>query len=267
VDDAVAVARALERADAALASACVGAGRRLALPAAELRVAGGCAAFLGAPSPLTHAIGFGFEGPVDGSSLDAVERFYASRGARCEIDVSPLADASLVSSLSERGYRLLGLETVLTRTLADALPTTPDAPGLRLRWAAPGEGSAWASLVARGFGADAPGEDDLAVGRILFESTGALVGECEGAPAAAAALAVQDSVGVFLADATLPAYRGRGLQGAAIVERLYAARAEGCARAVAFTEPGSASERHYLRAGFAVAYTRVQLVRDPPPLG
>jgi GNAT superfamily N-acetyltransferase len=56
-------------------------------------------------------------------------------------------------------------------------------------------------------------------------------------------------------------FRGAGLQGALIRERLRAAVEEGCDLATASTLPGSVSQRNYERNGFQVAYTKAILVR------
>jgi hypothetical protein len=37
----------------------------------------------------------------------------------------------------------------------------------------------------------------------------------------------------------------------------------GCDLAIALTEPGSASQRNYARAGFQLAYTRAIMVKNP----
>jgi GNAT superfamily N-acetyltransferase len=263
IDDAVAICHTLERADALLAGACVEAGRRLSLAADVLHVAGGCAAFLGAASPLTHAIGLGIAEPCGAAEIAAVEAFYAARGAGCSIELSPYADPALLPLLRERGYVLAGVDTVLTRDLAGPLPARAAPQGAALRWSNAREGALWAAVVARGFGlGDAPAPEHLAIGRVLFEATGALFADALGQPAACAAVSVHEGVAIFLADATLPEHRGRGLQTALIAERLHTAAGEGCTRALAFTQPGSASERHYRRAGFVVACTRATLVRD-----
>src|SRR5579872_6994317 len=73
-------------------------------PAAVLDIAGGCAIFVGAESPLTQAVGLGMNGPVSASQLDRLEQFFRSRGARISIDLCPLADPGLTTALSERGY-------------------------------------------------------------------------------------------------------------------------------------------------------------------
>src|SRR6202050_2566079 len=83
---------------------------RLGAPAhpgsATLDAGGGAAVFVGAASPLTHAVGIGLDGPVREAELSGIEAFFRSRGAPVTFDLSPLADASLFEALGERGYRI-----------------------------------------------------------------------------------------------------------------------------------------------------------------
>jgi GNAT superfamily N-acetyltransferase len=65
----------------------------------------------------------------------------------------------------------------------------------------------------------------------------------------------------WLAASTLPALRGRGVQGALIAARLAAARDAGCDLAFAGTAPGSASQRNFERCGFAPVYSQALLVK------
>src|SRR5712691_2058958 len=65
--------------------------------AAAMLVAGGQAVYAGVESPLTQAVGLGLHGPVMDADVDAMEEFYRSRGAPVNIEVCPLADASLLS--------------------------------------------------------------------------------------------------------------------------------------------------------------------------
>src|SRR5581483_7763280 len=98
------LARRLEAAEAANARGCSSAPP--GVTAATLEVGGGCAIFVGAESPLSHAVGLGLNGPVPPQEIDALEEFFGSRGARVSIDLCPLADPGLLAGLSERGYRL-----------------------------------------------------------------------------------------------------------------------------------------------------------------
>ncbi len=103
-----ALAQRLEITEAADGAACAEAEWLLTphSPAAVKPVAGGFLLFLGAHSPLTHALAIGMHGPVSEADLDEIEHFYRSRDSWITIDLCPLADATLRDLLVRRGYRL-----------------------------------------------------------------------------------------------------------------------------------------------------------------
>jgi GNAT superfamily N-acetyltransferase len=255
------LARRLESAEAANARGC-------APPhpeAASLEIAGGCAIFTGAGSPLTQAVGIGLAGPVSRADMACLEAFFRSRGASVVIDLCPLADPGLVEMLSARGYRAVEFNNVLVKRLAGAEMVI--AP--RARRATAGEADLWAHTVGRGF-FEQPDltTEEMDVGRAIFAMPGALcylaVSSSPGAagePAGGGALAVHGSLAALFADSTLPRFRRQGLHSEVIAARLNEAAALGCDMAMASTEAGSASQRNYERMGFRVVYTKVTMAR------
>lgn len=73
--------------------------------------------FDGIESPLTQTFGLGVFDEVTNADLDKIEAFFKERGAPVLHEVSPLADASLVSLLNERGYQPLEFTSVMYRPL------------------------------------------------------------------------------------------------------------------------------------------------------
>ena len=71
-------------------------------------------------------------------------------------------------------------------------------------------------------------------------------------------------IAAFFGTATLPEYRGRGVQTALIAQRLHEAALAGCEYAVVSTNPGSGSQRNMERRGFRVAYTKPVMMRTWP---
>ena len=67
-----------------------------------------------------------------------------------------------------------------------------------------------------------------------------------------------------LGAATLPEFRGRGVQTALINRRLWAAAQQGSEYAVVSTTPGSGSQRNMERRGFRLAYSKIVMVRSWP---
>jgi hypothetical protein len=252
----LALARRLEAAEALNARFCT------ASPpgAAFLDIAGGCAIFVGADSPLTQAVGLGLNGPVSEDEVDRLEAFFRSRDAKVSIDFCPLADPGLLEALGRRGYRATEFNNVLVKRIAgDAIVLAP-----RVRRALAGEDDLWSHTVGRGFFEQ--GElttEEMDVGRAIFAMPGALCYLAvpdTGVPAGGGAMAVRDGLATLFADSTIAAYRRAGFHRELIVARLNEAMALGCDTATASTLPGSISQRNYERLGFEVVYTKVALV-------
>jgi GNAT superfamily N-acetyltransferase len=250
-----ALARRIEAAEAAIAR-----GTSRQPGSAILSAGGGCAIFVGADSPLTHAVGMGLAGPVAAAELDEVECFFRSRGARVTVDVCPLADPGFVTALAERGYRVAEFNNVLVRRLAGLeLTMTP-----RARRSVAGDEDVWAYTVGRGFFEHGElTDEEMNVGRAIASMPDALcylAATQMGDVAAGGAMATLDGVATLFADGTIPVYRREGMQRELIAARLNEAAARGCDLATASTLPGSGSQRNYERMGFQVVYTKITLV-------
>jgi GNAT superfamily N-acetyltransferase len=250
------LARRIEAAEAANGRGCT-AGHP---ESAVLDVAGGCAIFVGADSPLTQAVGMGLNGPVSEAEIAAIEAFFRSRGAKVAIELCPLADPGLLEALAERAYRSTEFNNVLVKRLAAAeIVLTP-----HVRRAVADEADLWSHTVGAGFFEQpelTTGEMD--VGRAIFAAPGAMcylaVAET-GEAAGGAASAIHSGLTTLFADSTIPRFRRQGLHRELISARLNEAIARGCDMATASTLPGSASQRNYERLGFEVVYTKVTLV-------
>jgi hypothetical protein len=250
------LARRLEAAEAANARGCTA----IHPEAAWLEIAGGCAVFVGADSPLTHAVGVGLEGRVTEAEVDRLEEFFRCRGAKVSIEICPLADPGLIEALGQRGYRVTEFNNVLVKRLAGTeIVITP-----RVRRALADESDLWSYTVGRGFFEE--GEltsAEMDVGRAICAMPGALcyLGATEsGELAGGGAAAIYGGLATLFADSTIAHHRRGGLHREVILARLNEALAQGCELATASTLPGSGSQRNYERLGFGVAYTRITLV-------
>jgi hypothetical protein len=250
-----ALARRIERAEAINAKAC-------APPhpgSATLDAGGGVAVFVGAESPLTHAVGVGLDGPVREAELGGIEAFFRSRGAPVSFELSPLADPGLFQALGERGYRITEFNNVMVRRLAGMeIVFTP-----RVRRAVEGEDDVWAHVLGEGFFENAElTNEEMDIGRDLFRMPGSMcyLASVDGQAGAGAALTVRDGLATLCADGTIARFRHLGLQRELIAARLNEAIAQGCDMATASTSPASQSQRNYERMGFGVVYTKVTLV-------
>jgi GNAT superfamily N-acetyltransferase len=250
------LARRIEAAEAANARGCTA----VYPEAAALEVAGGCAIFAGADSPLTNAVALGLNGPVSEDEISALENFFRCRGARVTVDLCPLADPGFLHALSQRGYRPTEFNNVLVKRLAGTeIALTP-----RIRRALPDEADLWSYTVGRGF-FEQPQltTEEMDVGRAIFAMPSAMcylsVTE-HGEAAGGAASAIYSGLATLFADSTIARFRNLGLHRELIAARLNEALAQGCDMATASTEAGSSSQRNYERMGFEVAYTKVTLV-------
>ena len=257
------LARRLEVAEALNGVACAEAHQQLnpELGATVLEVGGGFAVFVGVESPLTHALGMGMRGEVRADDMDRLEDFYRARGAVAGVDLCPLASASLVELLGNRGYRVTEFNSVLVRPLAGA-EFAPAGTTVRLTCA--DEEHLWTRTVGRGFlEKDDLTAEEVDVGNAIWHMPGSrcYLAFGGGRAAAAGAMAVRGGLATLFADSTMLGFRGAGLQGELIRERLRAAVEDGCDLATASTLPGSVSQRNYERNGFQVAYTKAILVR------
>ena len=250
------LARRLESAEAANARGCTA----MYAEAASLEIAGGCAVFSGAGSPLSHVVGLGLNGPVRESDICELELFFRKRGALPVFDLCPLADPSVFELLGERGYRITEFNNVMVRRLALAEPM--HAP--RVRKALEGETELWSHTVGHGFFERTDlTDEEMDVGRAIRAMPGVL---CYLGTAgtdkyvAGAALSFHGRLALLFADSTIPQYRSRGFHRELIYARINEALARSCDIATASMVPGGISQRNYERFGFEVAYTRVTLM-------
>ena len=237
--------------------------------ARSLEVGGGIAGYLGAHSPANGAVGLGFRGEVTHDQISAVEAFFLDLGEEPIVSVCPHAHPSLLEVLSEKGWTPGAYENVLVRPIDPRQTFEPPLAGVEVREALDrGDLDAWALMAAHGFSApDEPtqAEIQLATAATCRDGARFLFGLVDGAYAGTGQLEIVDDLAWLSADTTLPRFRRRGVQGSLQRARLGIARDAGCRLAVTESTPGSPSQRNMERAGFRVAYTRVDARYPAPP--
>jgi GNAT superfamily N-acetyltransferase len=227
------------------------------------------AMFDGVGSPLTQTFGLGVFGDDDDANrserlvaqLDAIEAFFAERGADVMHEVSVMANPAILPLLAARGYAVVEWSMVLLRplTAADLVPAHAGTPAVRLARAE--EADHWADVAAEGWG-ETP---ELAafmrtLGRVSARAEGtfsflaALAGEDVGL----GALHLHDGVALFAGASTRPDARRQGVQRALFEARLAHAAAAGCDLAMMVAAPGSTSQKNAQRMGFRPTYSRVK---------
>lgn len=234
-------------------------------------IAGGVATFTESDSPLNKVAGLGFAGPIPIDELQALERELAERGADVRVELSCLAEPSIGTLLTERGYVLTGFENVLGRALPfDAQPSS-DA-GIEIVRCSAEDRATWLDVVVTGFATPdtqgVPPDESFprdVLERVVEDMACAsgftrYLARCAGDPAGAASMRLCDGVAQLCGAATLPAHRRRGVQGRLLMTRLAEATRAGCDIAVVTTQPGSKSAENVQRQGFELLYTRAVLV-------
>lgn len=242
--------------------------------ASTLSVGGGRALCGKAGSPLNKVLGLGLGVDVSDQDLDAIDEFYDAHEIPAQIELCPLAVPDVPSRLAARGYVLQAFENQLVAPLEHALQS-PDASPLDAAFtlgavATADEAEQWVDAVSRGFAAgeraNSSGEETLppevldAIRGFEHEGITRYLVRTDGRAVGGGASYIFDGVLALAGTATLPAYRGRGIQHAVVRRMLHDARGR-ADLAMATTEPGSRSQRTFERSGFTVAYTRAVLVR------
>ena len=228
---------------------------------------GGAASFVRAGSPINKVIAAGLAAPLDDAALSQLEADMRERGEPVRVELATLAEPATGEALTRRGYRLMGFEDVLVRPLAT--PNLVSRAGVDVQEVSTFE--TWRTITVDSFAhADGTGTPVDAFTRETIEQAmndllGAerferYLGLVDGQPAGAASMLVHGRIVLLTGSATLPAFRGRGVQTALIAARLDAARARGAELAVITTAPGSRSEANCVKHGFALGYARAILV-------
>lgn len=226
-------------------------------------VDGASAMFDGVGSPLTQTFGLGMFAPATSGGLDVLEAFFRSRGADVFHEVSPLADASVLTLMNERGYRPCEFTNVMFRPVASWRQgvEAPAAAGVSARIASGGELDAWAATAARGWSEFPDVIEFMKVfGPIMAGASDAcpFLAEADGRMIATAMIVLHGDTALLAGASTVPEARGRGAQAALLSARLQYAAQHGCTLAMMCARPGSASQRNAERRGFRIAYTRLK---------
>jgi GNAT superfamily N-acetyltransferase len=227
-----------------------------------IEVAGTYAMFDGVESPLTQTFGLGVFEEITEAHLDEIEIFFRKHEAPVFHEVSPLADPSLMTLLSDRGYRPFELTNVMFRELGgdEAREVNLDIVTRVINKGE--EEEMWARTAGEGWSTEMPGLEDFMYNFTLIgaQSDGArpFIGELDGKAIATGKLYVYDDVALLAGASTIPSGRRQGAQTALLDARLRRAADEGCRLAIMGALPGSQSQRNAEKNGFRVAYTRTK---------
>jgi len=205
-----------------------------------------------------RAMGVGAPGAHVATQVDEVGRFFD--GQEHMISLHPDAPEGTTARLAAHGY-MDGYPWDKFRRGTDPPPAVQcDLP---VRIATPGDAGALGAVVSTVFHLPAFTGEWIAavVGRPGWTF---VVAEDGGTPVGAAGVHIAADSAWFGFGATLPEFRGRGVQGAFFAARIRVAREAGCTLLV--TETGAPTDdgpgpsyRNMLRTGFQPAYRRANL--------
>ena len=216
-------------------------------------IGGGVAAFAGVNSPISEALGVGLWQRAGRAEGDALTAFYRERGAQPRVRLSPYADPAFVRALIALGYVPLEYENPMAADAA-AIGTRRDPRVTLMR-----DANEWSAATGSAFLDGAPcDESNLVVGLMICtppETTALEIREAE-AIVASGCMDVQGAIAGFYGAGTAPAFRGRGLQKALILDRAARALERGARFCRVTTRPGSISEQNFRQLGFTPLYTR-----------
>lgn len=231
------------------------------LGATWISVAETYAMFDGPGSPLTQTFGLGAFQPITAEDLDQIEEFFNSRGAKTFHEVCPLADQSVFTLLSDRGYTPVEFSNVLFRPISPDLNLHANSNGqIKIRVVEKSEGELWAQTGYEGWSEFAEVADYVReMGLVTVRSKAkAFLAELQGDAIATGALMINGDVALLAGASTIPAARRQGAQLALLEGRLRYAAHHGCTIAMMVAQPGSGSQRNAERHGFRIAYTRTK---------
>lgn len=260
------LARKIERAEGQSTVACIEARKKLYPErGAEWMETGGgvLATFDGIESPLTQTFGLGVFDEITAEKLDEIEAFFKTRNAPVLHEVSPMADASLLNLLNERGYQPVEHSSVLYRRLnTENQPDLKTNPQIKTRLIEKGEEEIWARTSAKSWATVSPefAALILEIGLINAHSRNAFpfVGELAGEIISTGMLYIHEAAALLSGAGTIPERRNQGGQTAMLAARLNFAAAQGCKIAAMGALPGSISQRNAEKNGFLTAYTRTK---------
>jgi GNAT superfamily N-acetyltransferase len=238
-------------------------------------VAGGTAIYVAPGSPLNKVLGLGVGEAVSDHDIDALCEFYRQHASPAQVELCPLTARDLAGRLCARGFVPQGFENELACGLGESRPVARPgraADHIRVSRTTPEEDPVWIRVVAEGFAVGEGARPDAiadahavgALGEMMQLFTHPAIRRylawMGGTPVGGGATYVHDrTVGVF-GTATLPRFRGRGVQTALVARGLEEAAGQ-ADLAISTTEPGSTSQRTFERIGFQVLYTRLILVK------
>ncbi|ARU61120.1 hypothetical protein CBW65_08810 [Tumebacillus avium] len=198
--------------------------------------------------------------------LPEILEFYAAYDVVCRVKTNPvLATPNLLAALTEHGFVVEEFATSSMYGLAtEEIPPLPD--GITVQKLTIEEIEQFAELYTQAMGLAPERAASLAHNNRLIAANNSdyhyYIAAADGVPASVAMMFLHDGMGSFCAAATLPEYRGRGLQQALIYQRIQDAARMGCDLVVGQAAYNSSSQRNMLRSGMGVAFSDLVFIKQ-----
>jgi GNAT superfamily N-acetyltransferase len=212
------------------------------------------AIFAGPGSPLTQA-----RGQFTEQDLTEIQSFYRGRTGHWEAVADPFIETDNFNRLLASGATVMNWESIL---VADPKTCPPQAldPEIEVTEAVGDNVATWAEVAREGFFGPNPDPMLLQLDQILrsLPNTRRYLALVNKKPAAAATLSVTEGVASLGGAATLPDFRGKGIQTALMAIRIQDAAKESDLIMMEATA-GTSSHRNAERAGLRVAWSQLCL--------
>ncbi len=217
---------------------------------------GGLATFAGEGSPFTQVPVLAYKNSE--ANLDEIEEFYRGRATNWEMNISPYTSPHLFPLMAERGYAVDHFETILVMEVPPNRQPRQVPEGVKIE-VIEGLSEEWLQTSADGWGE--PAENTTSRIMSVIPDTRRYLARVDGKAAAIGAMTFFDELVVFAGGATLPKFRGRGIQRALYERRMLDAGAGSLVTVTCI--PGTSSHRNAQRVGFSPIYSNLVVTRRP----
>jgi ribosomal protein S18 acetylase RimI-like enzyme len=243
---------------------------------------GGTIAVYGSPNaPYNKLVGLGVAGDLEESALEQLEEEFRRRDAPLQVELSTLADPTVGSLLTRRGYVLVNFENVLGLALngtfveeAARRQADDHSKGIKVVRIQPDDEAGWVDAMITAFAHadtfDGPASHETYSRETLeraysdqsqIDGSVRYMAYLDGALAGGGSARLEAGLAQLTGAATLPEHRRKGVQSAVLRTRLLDAAREGCDLATVTVQPGSKSMQNAQRAGFTLLYPRAVLLK------
>ena len=224
---------------------------------------------LGPGCYVNRAVGVGPQ--LSEPDIEIIEEFFGSAGLPASVQVGSLANAGTLDRLAAHGFIVTGLRWVMAAPVDGA--HGDDHGPAQVREVDDSSVESWMRVLAAANGAGR-GEprrisDEYAKAAHAVAGSVDLVASVDGSAVAAGSIEFSGGIAWLGGAATMPAYRGRGLQRQLLGHRIGVARTRDARLVAATAEPGTTSARNLARAGLSLADVQVFMTRlsgSPPRL-